>query len=155
TGATTSTRFGYDGSNVWADLDTSNNLLMRRYYLDSVDSIFARASSQGTVAWYMADRLGSVRDMFDNSGVRQDHINYDGYGNVTYELNATFGDRYKWTGREVDSLIGLQYNRARYYDPKVGRWTSQDPLGFAADDANFYRYVLNDSTNLSAPTGLL
>jgi RHS repeat-associated protein len=34
-------------------------------------------------------------------------------------------------GREADSETGLQYNRARYYDPKVGRWLSQDPLGFA------------------------
>jgi RHS repeat-associated protein len=153
-GTTTSTRFGYDGSNAWADLDTSNNLLMRRYYLDSVDSVFARASSQGTVAWYMADRLGSVRDLYDNSGTRQDHITYDGYGNITAESNSTFGDRYKWTGREWDSVIGLQYNRARYYDSKIGRWTSQDPLGFDAGDSNLYRYVNDSPTNQIDSQGL-
>jgi RHS repeat-associated protein len=45
------------------------------------------------------------------------------------------------------------YYRARYYDPLAGRFLSEDPFGFKADP-NFYRYVKNDSTNLSDPTGL-
>jgi hypothetical protein len=36
----------------------------------------------------------------------------------------------------------------------VGRWTSQDPAGFAAGDANLYRYAANDSVNARDPTGL-
>ena len=71
----------------------------------------------------------------------QDQITYDGYGNVLAETNPSFGDRYKFTAREFDSATGLQYNRARYYDPAIGRWTSQDPLGFDGGDANLYRYV--------------
>ncbi len=33
------------------------------------------------------------------------------------------------------------YYRARYYDPEIGRFFSEDPLGFAAGDVNFYSYV--------------
>jgi uncharacterized protein RhaS with RHS repeats len=40
------------------------------------------------------------------------------------------------------------------YDPTIGRWTSQDPIGFEAGDANLYRYVGNGPTNAVDPTGL-
>jgi hypothetical protein len=40
------------------------------------------------------------------------------------------------------------------YDPKVGRWTTQDPIGFDAKDANLYRYVGNHPTIAADPTGL-
>ena len=41
-----------NGSNVWADMDGSNNLQTHRLYLDTVDSVFARISSAGTAAWF-------------------------------------------------------------------------------------------------------
>jgi uncharacterized protein RhaS with RHS repeats len=40
------------------------------------------------------------------------------------------------------------------YDPTIGRWISQDPLGFEAGDANLYRYVGNSPTNATDPSGL-
>ena len=64
------------------------------------------------------------------------------------------GGRFKYTGREWDGEIGLQYNRARYYDPSTGRWISQDPIGFAGGDANLYRYVGNSPTNATDRCGL-
>jgi hypothetical protein len=47
-----------------------------------------------------------------------------------------------------------QYNRGRYYDPNVGRWTSEDPIAFGAGDSNLYRYVENDPSNFRDPSGL-
>jgi uncharacterized protein RhaS with RHS repeats len=40
------------------------------------------------------------------------------------------------------------------YDPTVGRFLEQDPKGFAAGDPDLYRYVKNDPTNATDPTGL-
>jgi RHS repeat-associated protein len=91
------------------------------------------------VGWYLTDREASVRDIADNTGTVRDHLDYDGFGNILTETNSAFGDVYKYTGREFDSETGLQYNRARYYDPRVGRWTSQDPIRFSAGDSNLYR----------------
>ncbi|MDV3349818.1 RHS repeat-associated core domain-containing protein [Leptothoe sp. LEGE 181152] len=58
-----------------------------------------------------------------------------------------------YTGRERDDATGLIYYRARYYDPAVGRFISEDPLGFDAGDANLYRYVFNSPTNYTDPSG--
>jgi uncharacterized protein RhaS with RHS repeats len=42
---------------------------------------------------------------------------------------------------------------SRTYDPKVGRWLSHDPIGFVAGDSDLYRYVRNDPTGSSDPSG--
>jgi RHS repeat-associated protein len=153
---TVTTRFVYDGSDVWGDLNSSNNLQMRYFHGDTLDQLFARMSGNGTAtAWYLTDHLGSVRNLVDGSGNLQDTIAYDPFGNVLSESNASFGDRYKYTGRELDSETNLQYNRSRYYDAAHGRWTSQDPIGFAAGDVNLYRYVANQPTGANDPTGLV
>lgn len=39
----------------------------------------------------------------------------------------------------------------RWYDPAVGRWLSEDPLGLAAGDANLYRYVGNSPLTHTDP----
>jgi hypothetical protein len=38
-------------------------------------------------------------------------------------------------------------------DPTIGRWITEDPIGFQAADANLYRYVGNNATNATDPTG--
>jgi RHS repeat-associated protein len=57
------------------------------------------------------------------------------------------------TATESGVETGLYYNRARYYDPAMGRFLSEDPIGFDSD-SNFYRYVRNNPTNGIDPTGL-
>src|SRR5206468_1999508 len=77
----------------------------------------------------------------------------DGFGNAT-ETQPANGDRYKWTGRELDAETGFQFNRARFLDLHSGRWTSTDPLGYRAGDGNLYRYVFNTVTSYLDPLGL-
>jgi RHS repeat-associated protein len=60
----------------------------------------------------------------------------------------------QYTGREFDAETGLNYNRARYYNPITGRFISEDPLVFSGGGPNFYAYVGNDPVLFIDPTGL-
>jgi RHS repeat-associated protein len=148
----------YDGENPYADFSASGVLQTRYLNGTAVDSLLARTSSSGGMEWYLDDRMGSVRIVANSQGSMVGgtlvlyQAAYDAYGNKT-SSSGTGGDRFGYTGRESDAS-GLQYNRGRYYDPSTGRWTQQDPLGFAAGDANLYRYVGNQPTGYIDPSGL-
>ncbi|SIO13416.1 RHS repeat-associated core domain-containing protein [Singulisphaera sp. GP187] len=144
----------YDGVNPYADFDAAGTLKTRYLHGPAVDMLLARTDAAGTTAWYLTDRLGTVHDLANTAGTVIDHVAYDSFGRVTAETNPSAGDRFKFTGRELDTATGLQYHRARYYDAALGRWTQEDPIGFAAGDANLYRYVGNGPTNATDPLGL-
>jgi RHS repeat-associated protein len=120
----------------------------------NVDQVLAQDSSTGMV-WALADRLGSVETLTDGEGVVVDQRTFDSFGRVLSETNPSVQFRYGYTGRELDLESGLNYYRARYYDPENGRFISVDLMGFGAGDTNLYRYVGNNSTNATDPTGEL
>jgi RHS repeat-associated protein len=107
------------------------------------------------VHWLLTDHLNSVRLVLDESGTVLDQIAYDAFGNIVAQLNPLLVNPILFTSREFDAETGLYYNRARYLDPTTGRWTTQDPMGFAAGDANLYRYVGNTPTLLVDPSGYI
>jgi RHS repeat-associated protein len=150
----TQTWMAYDGGNTFADFNNSGTLTMRYLYGNALDSLFARRNNNGNNAWYLTDMLGSVRQVAQTNGTILDALSYDSYGNILTETNSGNGDRFKFTAREWDNEIALQYNRARYYDPKMGRWISQDPKRFAAGDTNLYRTVYNYPLASTDPSGL-
>ena len=78
---------------------------------------------------------------------------YDAYGHVlSGDMSLT---RYLFTSRDFDAATGLQYNRARWYDAGVGRWISEDPIGFVGGDPNVARYVGNGVIRREDPSGLV
>jgi RHS repeat-associated protein len=74
---------------------------------------------------------------------------------VRSQTNPSVGFRFGFTGRELDSETGNYYYNSRYYDPLVGRFISEDTVGFGGGDANLYRYVGNSPTNYTDPSGQL
>src|SRR5206468_2754330 len=103
---TTTTRFAYDGGDVWADLDGNNAVQVRRVYGDGADQPLAKVAS-GAATFYLADRLGSVRDLMNSSGTVLGHLDYDGFGKVTAETAPGSGDRLGYAGGERDAETGL------------------------------------------------
>jgi len=150
----TPTWTAYDGQNPYADFNGAGVMQTRYLYGPAVDALLARTSAVGTTAWYLTDKLGTVRDITNTSGSVIDHLAYYGYGKVLTESQPANGDRFKFTGREYDVAAGLYFYRARYYDAASGRFVREDPRGFDAGDADLYRYVGNGPTNGSDPSGL-
>jgi RHS repeat-associated protein len=146
-------RFVHDGEHAWADFDGSGNLVARYLFGDQTDEILARFRPGQGIAWYLTDHLGTVRDLVGSSGELIDHLDYDSFGSVSVETQPAYGDRFKFTGREFDAETGLYYYRARFFDPALGRFVSQDPIGFSAGDPNLYRYVHNSPLTATDPMG--
>jgi RHS repeat-associated protein len=76
-------------------------------------------------------------------------LSFDSFGNSSGSSRT----RYSYTGRERDPDTGQLYYRSRFYDPQVGRFISEDPIGFEGG-WNFYAYVGNNPTNWRDPLGL-
>lgn len=141
------TRFTYDGSDVMLDQNTSGANV--KYVNGSGIDDKLRQTVNGQAQYFLTDHLGSTTGLVDSGGALLSQANYDSFGNSTNALPT----RYQYTGREKDDLSGLYYYRARWYDPHLGRFTSEDPIGLVGG-INQFAYVGNNSVNAKDPTGL-
>jgi RHS repeat-associated protein len=140
-------KFTYDGDDIL--LDDNAGTLTKYLNGDGIDNKL-RATTGSNASYFLADHLGSTNGLADDTGSVTASASYDSFGNP---LNTSFPSRYQFTGREFDSFTGLQYSRARWYDPKIGRFISEDPIGFAGG-INLYGYVGNRAVDLVDPFGL-
>ncbi len=116
----------------------------------AVDERFARTDLSGRTD-FLSDALNSTMALTNNAGAIVEQYSYDPYGATTASMSG-FDNPYQYTGRENDG-DGLYYYRARYYAPAMGRFISEDPLGFGGGGENFYGYVLQDPINGIDPYG--
>jgi RHS repeat-associated protein len=139
----------YDGQNIIQESSggvTTANLLVGH----GLDDVITRTDSSGEHT-ILADALGSTVALTDNTGAISTTYTYSAFGQTTATGQSTASTN-RFSGREADAT-GLYYYRARYYDPALGRFLSEDPAGFGAGDPNLYAYVFNSPTNLTDPTG--
>ncbi|RCS44662.1 hypothetical protein DTL42_17215 [Bremerella cremea] len=152
--------FIYDGNQIILQLDDNGDVDHRLLWGANVDQLLADENASGDVYWALTDHLNTIRDwaeyddLTDTIGVAN-HIAYDAFGNVQSESNASLDTaNFGFTARYFDEATGLQYNTHRWYNAQLGRWMSQDPIGFEAGDENLYRYVGNGPTSKIDPNGL-
>jgi RHS repeat-associated protein len=105
--------------------------------------------------YYQLDHLGTPQELTDYSGDIVWSAQYDAYGKVATLTLA--GDDYlnqplRFQGQYFDAESGLHYNRHRYYDPRLGRYLTPDPIKLAGG-LNQYQYVPNP-TGWVDPLGL-
>ena len=153
-------RFAADASGTLG----ASNLKDRYLWGPAVDQLLAdeqvtSLGSAGTVSWAFTDQENTVRNVAQyNAGSNTtsvvDHNTYDTFGQKLFQSAAAADILFGYTGRPSDTLTGLQNNGERWYNPGIGRWMSQDPIGFAGGDSNLTRYVGNSPTNFTDPTGL-
>jgi len=111
-----------------------------------------RIKSTGMKYFYLKDHLGSIRAVINQNNVIVQAQDYDPWGHIARTWDSTSAD-YKFTGKEHDKESSYDYFGARYYDSRVGRWGSVDPLFEKHIQWTPYNYVLGNPMALIDPDG--
>jgi RHS repeat-associated protein len=152
-------RYVYDGPNVVLDLESG---IVKAAYVHSlgIDQPIERIQFIAGVAdgrhVYHTDALGSVWAMTDDLQVVAKSYAYEAFGKIRSEYGSglLFPNRYTYTAREsLGDTLGHHYYRARVMDPRLGRFTSEDPFEFREAE-NLFAYAENNPNVYSDPLGM-
>ena len=154
-GVVTNTWLWRDQLRLAGELDSNGDLVAR--YVSALGRNVPEVILQGGTAWRLiTDHLGSVRFVVEtDSGATVNIIEsfeYDEFGvrSGTGAPSQPFG----FAGGLMDQDTGLVRFGAREFDPRVGRWSSRDPIIFAGRQSNLLTYSNSDPVNHHDPGGL-
>lgn len=111
---------------------------------DIFGNLLSSREVSGVRRYFAHDGLGGLTGSTDETGVLLASLFYDAWGNVRATSGTWTAGNYRYTGAELDPATGLYHMGARFYDPSIGRWLSEDPLQdntFDPASLNFYAYV--------------
>ena len=144
----TGTTFLYDGANAVQEViggtNTANSLS------GGIDEVFQRTDSAGARS-FLTDAIGSTLALTDSTGTAQTSYTFEPFGNTSASGSATTNS-FAYTSRELDAG-NLYFYRARYYNPTLQRFISEDAIGFAGG-INLYSYAYNNPIDFRDPFGL-
>lgn len=116
------------------------------------DVITKEGRTAGPFVFHVNDPLGTPEHLVGGDGRLVCAMDHTAWGKTTLAAGHT-GTALRFCGQFEDVETGLFYNRYRYYDPEIGRYTTPDPSG-AIPDPNLYRYCVNP-VNFVDPYGLV
>jgi len=165
-GSPSTTRYFYDDSRVLEEQDTLGSPLATYVYGNYVDEILMM-NRAGQTYFYHQNALWSVEAVTDAAGGAVERYAYDAYGQPDISDGAglpvpgnswgvphsAIGNPYMFTGRQFDEERGLYFYRARFHDPRLGRFLQRDPLD-PQDGLNLYEYAASRPGFFADPTGL-
>ena len=113
------------------------------------------ADVYGDTQYYLYDGQSNVSRISSEWGRVKETYNYDPYGNLTYGIPDTV-NYYGYNGESSNLATGLQYLRARYYNPQTGSFITEDTYAGQISNPltlNRYDYVSNNPVNYVDPSG--
>jgi len=146
------TKYIYDaGGRLLAEADANNNIT--KYYIYGLGLLAAVTPDNNTYCYHF-NGVGSTIAMTDASQNVVNNYSYDAFGNIANQTEA-ITQPFKYVGQYgvMAEPNGFYYMKARYYDPTVGRFISEDPKGFGGGDANLMTYVGNNPVTGVDPSG--
>ena len=153
----------------WAyEYDSNGNLI--RYQLDVGEVLeffydttgVAGIFYDGASYFFRKDALGNIVAIIDESGKVVIKYTYDAWGKCNIDFDKTgFGlgwlNPFRYRGYFYDADLGLYYLKSRYYDPKTGRFISQDSVEYIDPETinglNLYAYCGNNPVMYVDPNG--
>ena len=108
-------------------------------------------TSTGASYYYTTDALGSVIALTDAAQAKAATYTYDSWGVGTAIGTAAAANPFRYAGGYKDNTSNLTKFGARYYDPKIGRFTQPDPSG---QEDNTYLYAGANPINNTDSSGL-
>lgn len=139
----------WSGADLFARLDTTAALMLEFSYT-GVD--YLHAMGDGTTTLYAhAGPDGSIYGVSDDTGTPSDY-GYGPYSTWGESQGGSFGPAWKGALYTREGR-GLYYMRNRWYEPRTGRFLSEDPIGLAGG-TNPYVFAGNDPVNGRDPMGL-
>jgi len=145
-------RYIYDPwGNLLAEADGSNQIIRKYIY---GNGLLALTTANARYCYHF-NAVGNTVALTDMTGTVVNSYAYDPFGQVLAQQEAV-PQPFKFVGQYgvMAEPSGLYYMRARYYDPGVGRFISEDPIGFGGGDVNLSAYVQNNPINRVDPFGL-
>jgi RHS repeat-associated protein len=113
----------------------------------------AQRATDIVVHYFHCNLLGTPLALTDQQGQIVWAAQLDPWGNIEEEYNPQdIEQNIRLPGQYHDRETGLYYNRFRYYDPKIGVYINQDPIGLAGG-IHLYHYPFNPVTGMD-PFGL-
>jgi RHS repeat-associated protein len=98
---------------------------------------------------------GSVRYLTSATGAVTDTYDYDAFDNLISSSGST-PNNYLFAGEQFDPALGIYYNRARYYDQRIGRFWTMDTYEGRDDQPillHKYTFANLNPTNFRDPSG--
>jgi RHS repeat-associated protein len=149
-------QYVYDETSLFAEFDSAGNQKAKYDYGSDRLISLTRPGDEGR-RYFSLDGLRSVVNLTDDSGAAVASYHLDTWGNFRFptELTAS-ANRFAFTGHIFDTETGLYDAKARYFDPKLGRFLTQDSfLGDIDEPPSLHRYLYANAnpTTLVDPTG--
>jgi RHS repeat-associated protein len=148
-------QYVYDQASILAEYDATGAQKARYDY--GSDRLISLVRSDEGRRWYSLDGLRSVVNLTDDSGAAVASYHLDAWGNFRFPAELTASrNRFAFTGYEWDPELGLFNAKARYFDPQIGRFSSQDSfIGQIDDPPSLHRYFYANAnpTRFVDPTG--
>jgi RHS repeat-associated protein len=148
------TKYIYDATgNLLAEADGNN--VIQRYYIHGA-GLLAVVTSANQLYCYHYDATGHTVALTDASKAIVNKYAYTPFGTMSSNTVETIQQPFRFVGQfgVMSEPGGFYYMRARYYDSNVGRFISEDPVGFDGGDVNLFAYVGNNPVMGVDPTGL-
>ncbi|CAM3545463.1 RHS repeat-associated core domain-containing protein [Pseudomonas floridensis] len=95
---------------------------------------------ENTLYYFHTDQIGTPLEMTDTDGQIVWQATYKAWGSLEALTVNEVEQNLRFQGQYFDEETGLHYNTFRYYDPEVGRFVTQDPIGLEGG-SNLYRYA--------------